>query len=235
MRHDEMLISNCTDILRQIINGCHTISQISKGADLSSTTVEKICDILLEKRIIKSRILRTSSVGRPKMEYFVSDLHYCVYVEESENYFKCIFINTNQYAIDRFDKRKFISAVPLQEVVKRVVRAITMRDDYKRYCRGVFVYCNDESAQFLPNDFKRVTREEFISSSLKTENEILLFEFPSRCIISINGRIFNTSATREQIEHVLTPDRILTYEQPFYNEIFLSLQQAALKDLFNLF
>ena len=229
MKHEEMLKINSINVFNEILNGVDTVSKISKSLNISHTTVEKACEILTKLKVIKSHSENNNSRGRPLVKYSIADNHYSVYIEESEHRFSCIFIDATSYAIDRFDKRKFISYVSLEEVVGRVSRAITMRDDYKRFCRNVFVYCGDESAQYFPGEFTRIeTREEFIAQYLKTDNEIVLFEFPTRCILSVYGKIICTNAKRKGIEHVFTPDRILKIKEPFYEEIFESLKFATL-------
>ena len=227
MKHEEMLRINSINVFNEIAAGVDTVSKISKNLNISHTTVEKVCEILIRLKVINAHTESTNSRGRPLVRYSITDKHYSVYIEESNARFSCIFIDANSYAIDRFDKRKFIKYVSLEEVVGRVSRAITMRDDYKRFCRGVFVFCEDESIGYFPKEFTRITREDFIAQYLKTDNEILLFEFPTKCILSIYGKIIHTNAKRKGIEHVFTPDRVLKIKEPFYEEIFESLKFAT--------
>lgn len=231
MKHEEMLKINSINVFNEISNGISTVLEISKRLGISHTTVEKVCDDLTKRKFIKTYTEKQGTPGRRKVKYAVSDLHYCVYVEESKECFSCIFINTELYAIERFDKIKFVYTIPLSEVVQRVVRSITLRDDYKKFCHGVYVSCYEESAPLFPKEFNIINKEEFIANSLKTDNEILLFEFPQKCILSVYGNIIHTNAKRKGIEHVFTPNKIITLKKPYFEEIFSSLKACAIENM----
>ena len=231
MKHNEMLKTNSILVFEAVNQGYDTIIKLTEHLGLGHATVEKVCTDLVNRKILISEKLKSGAKGRCAFSYSVCRDHYCAYVEESEECFSCILINMSQYAIERFDKRKFVYSVPLSEVISRVDKAITSRDDYTTFCKGIYISCNDDTASLIPPYFKRINKEDFIVNALKSDDKISVFEFPNKCILSIYGNIIHTNAKRRGIEHVFTPDEIFKIKKPFYEEIFLALQMSAFKEL----
>ncbi len=231
MKHDEMLKSNTLNVFRAVLAGHNTIQRLVDNLSIGHTTIEKICTSLVDKRILIAYTEKRAGRGRPEVKYSLCTNHYCVYIEEDEQFFSCILINANQYAIERFDKQKFVYCVSLQEVIERIHTTLLERDDFERFCRGVFIECSDESAKYLPKDFNRISKHELISNAFKKDDEISIFEFPDKCIINVYGRLLSTNAKRKGIERVLCVDKVYEFKKPFYEEIFASLQKIAINAL----
>lgn len=234
MKHYEMLKNNSLNVFRAVLDGQNTIQALIDNLNIGHTTIEKICTTLVDKRILSAYTEKRSTRGRPEVKYSLCSNHYSVYIEEDNEFFSCILIDANQYAIDRFDKQKFVYSVPLCEVIQRINSTLLERDDYERFCRGIFIECSDESAKYLPDTFKRISKHELISKAFTKEDEISIFEFPDKCILNIYGNIIQTNAKRKGIERVLTIDKIYEFKKPFYEEIFASLQKITIKEIENL-
>lgn len=231
MKHNEMLKANSLLVFGAIKNGYDTILKLTEHLGIGHATIEKICTDLVSRKILIAEKKKLGVKGRCAVSYAVCPEHYCAYIEESNECFSCILINMQKYAIERFDKRKFVVTVPLSEVISRVDRTITAREDYSVFCRGIYIVCTDETASLMPSYFKRINKEEFIVNSLKSDDKISLFEFPDKCILSTYGKVIYTKAKRKGIEHVFTPDEVFKIKKPFYEEIFSALQMSALNEL----
>jgi len=234
MKHSEMRKSNSLEVFRAVLNGHNTIQCLIENLNIGHTTIEKICTSLVDKRILSSYKEIKDTCGRPEFKFSLCPSHYSAYIEENEQYFSCILIDANQYAIDRFDKQKFVYSVPLDEVIKRISDTLRQRDDFDAFCRGIFIDCSDESAKYLPSDFTRISKYEFIANAMRNDNEIYISEFPDKCIINVYGNLINTDARVRGIQHVFPNATVYTIKKPFYEEIFASLQRITLKEIENL-
>ena len=231
MKHSEMRKNNSLTVFRAVLNGQNTYQKLIESLNIGHTTIEKVCTSLVDRRILNAYKEHSDSHGRPEFKFSLCTNHYSVYIEEDENYFSCILIDANQDAIDRFDKQKFVYSVPLKEVIARISNTLRERDDFETFCRGIYINCSDESAKYLPSDFTRIDKCEFISNAMMRDDEISIFEFPDKCVINAYGNLINTSAKTKGILRVLPNVKVYPVEKPFYEEIFVSLQMITLKEI----
>ena len=223
--------NNSLTVFRAVLEGQNTYQKLIENLNIGHSTIEKICTSLVDKRILNAYKEHSNTNGRPEFKFSLCTSHYSVYIEEDDNFFSCILIDANQDAIDRFDKQKFVYSVPLEEVINRISNTLRERDDFEVFCRGIFIACSDESAKYLPSDFIRIDKCEFISDAMKCDDELSIFEFPDKCIINTYGRLISTSAKTKGILRVLPDAKVYTVKKPFYEEIFVSLQKITLKEI----
>jgi hypothetical protein len=234
MKHSEMHKKNLLSVFCAVLDGDNTLQRLIENLSIGHTTIEKACTTLVDRRILSAYKEMKGISGRPEYNFSLCSSHYCVYIEENEQYFSCILIDANQYAIDRFDKQKFVYSVSLEEVIKRISDTLRERDDFETFCRGIFIDCSDESAKYLPSNFTRIKKYDFIANALKNDDEISIFEFPDECIINVYGNIIKTEAKTKGILRVFPNAQVYVIKKPFYEEIFASLQKITIKEIKNL-
>ena len=118
MKHSEMHKKNLLSVFCAVLDGDNTLQRLIENLSIGHTTIEKACTTLVDRRILSAYKEMKGTSGRPEYNISLCSSHYCVYIEENDQYFSCILIDANQYAIDRFDKQKFVYSVSLEDVIK---------------------------------------------------------------------------------------------------------------------
>ena len=233
MKHNGMQKVNLFNAFSAICNGCNTSAKLMKSINIGHSSVSNIISRLEELKMINISYQTNpeNPHGRKISVFSVSPLNYSVFIEEHKECFSCIFINANLRAIERFDKVKYYSGISLKTVLERVENKIVHRDDFEKHCKGIYISCFDETAELLPDYFTRIVPEFFVAEALKTNNEINLFVFPKKRILSLYGQTIETTASLFDIKKVLNPDKIIITEDEFYEEIFIALQKMTIKKM----
>lgn len=230
MKYEDIQRINAEKVLDSIGRRIDTVALISKRLKLNPVTVEKLCALLESKGLISKKIEKINTLGRPAFKYYLNTCYYSVYIQETEDYIKCICINAHEGCPERFNKRKHPD-IPMEILFSRIDRDLNYFDEGLNNCLGIYIDCSEKAASFMPSNYQRLKTEELIVNSFLDKSIISLFEFEDLIVLNVYGNVVSTQATLEEILKVLPVSEAYTFEKPYYDDVFTALADITLEKM----
>ncbi len=226
---------NCIAIIRSVARRNNTISKIQEDTKIGYQTIWYITKDLVKKGYLIETTLKRGKRGRNPKAYDVSPKFYSTYVIERPRIYSIISINIDGRVAYRYDyfKRRDLS---LKNDVKRLVGKIRRAPLYGKRCVNVFLTCSDETAQYLPQDYIRTTKEDMIINGLSSDRTTALFKINNVITLSLYSHIVTPDATvsEDVIKKIFPIDEYYEYDGELFYGIFDALQSNTIKNFYKL-
>lgn len=227
MKDNNFYITNSQKVLDLICDGCDTIADLSEAIGISQSSIQEICNKLIDKGLInKSFFQRNKEFGRPALKFSISSCHFSAYIEERRNKFSCILIDVFGKAVERFDKIKN-PYTDTETIISRFLRDISCYDNKRGLCRGIFIDCTNKTSKVLNEEFTRICKEELIADSLKNGSEASLFLFKKMSILNLYGNLSKSTVDKNILIKSFNFHKIYEFKEPYYDEIFSALSKIT--------
>lgn len=226
---------NCISVLRSVARRNNTITKIKEDTKIGYQTIWYITKDLVKKGYLIESELKSEKRGRNPKSFDVSPKFYSTYVIERHRIYSIISINIDGRVSYRYDyfKRRDLS---LKDDVKRLIGKIRRAPFYKKRCVNVFLTCSDETAQFLPDDYIRTSKEEMIINGLSSDRVTSLFKINNEITLSLYSHIVTPDPTisEEIIKKIVPIDEFYEYDGELFYGIFDALQSNTIKNFYKL-
>ncbi len=209
------------------INGALNIEELMDKTGLSHVTIRKICNLLCDKKYLKSFTKNDRKIGRKNQYFVISNRPYSAYMYEDKYSYIIIGLNVYSNVIVRHDYVKK-GNVSYLENLKDAILSITSRPEYL-YCLQIYGNCFEESEKNFPDYVQRIRLKRFITENMCSPNEMTIVEFHDECYLSAYGHIHNKAAEKAEIMRVLNCDKILSYKDNILDGLIDALQYTNLK------
>ena len=221
--------------LNSVRNGNITLDLIAKDIGLSKMTVSEITRCLVAKNILEIQTEPQQRSGRRSNLYSIIDKYHCMFFEENRRGYSCISINTKGQVIDRFDY-VFRNDINKQENIKLMFKKFKKKRIFNQYCVDIFAVCEDDTAELLPKNVIRTTKEKMILTYLSENNKVILFKLGKQLAISAYSHIhFPKNHIGEvTINKVLSVDKEYFFSDELYDGVFLALEKHSMDKIYDL-